>query len=104
MAEDDDLIDPRLRFMGLAQLKSEGDRIPYDHEASFPNAFPDEDDVPLSTGRTIYANRGILGLGPDGGLYEGYDGGVDADLTPAERREIAEMMIARWHKFGGIDG
>lgn len=103
MAEDDDLIDPRLRFMGLAQLKSEGDRIPYDREAP-SEAFIDDDDVTLSTGRTIYANRGIFGLTPDGELTEGCDGGVDANLAPAERREIAEMMIARWRKFGGIDG
>lgn len=62
----------------------------------------------LTSGREIYANRGILGLGlaSDDTLYEGYDGHItDADeyddgrLTPAERRQIADQMIARWQAW-----
>ena len=63
----------------------------------------------LSTGRVIYANRGILGLAPKSRvLYEGFDGAhpfegdpgmTDAPLTAAERQEIADEMIARWRAW-----
>jgi hypothetical protein len=63
----------------------------------------------LSTGRRVYANRGILGITPDAEhLSEGYDGGVtiacewDEDFvpwTPEERAEVADEMIRRWTAF-----
>lgn len=70
--------------------------------------------IKLSSGRSFRANRGILGLAPDGDdLYEGYDGMVDEwdllpeseeqpPLTRAERLEIAEMMIVRWFRWGAL--
>ncbi len=91
----------------LAPMKIEGGATPFDshHTAEELAAVEREDHVTLGTGRRFYANRGIIGLGPDGGVSEGLDGGVDTDkFTPDERRELAEMMIARWRKFGGIDG
>ena len=67
----------------------------------------------LTTGRTLYANRGVLGLSTDRhdpSLYEGFDGFLDRPdhyegeegntrLTPLERREVADRMIARWHAW-----
>ncbi len=61
----------------------------------------------LSSGRRVYANHGIFGLGHDGAgidgalLTEGYDGPVfDADdWTPDERAEVADEMIRRWTAF-----
>ena len=63
----------------------------------------------LSSGRMFYANNGILGLGPDGRLSEGYDGmmehedgsvignfGPEFRFTTEERAEIADEMIRRW--------
>ncbi len=70
------------------------------------------DQVKLSTGRAFYAHEGIIGLSPDGWVYEGYDGvvlnperyvneaeGFPADLTDAECCELADMMILRWTEF-----
>jgi hypothetical protein len=91
---------------GLATLKSEGEAIPYDPAYVVerdPNA-PDPDYVQVG-GRPFYANRGIIGLDPDGNAFGGYDGGFGPDVgefTADERRELAEMMIARWRKFGGL--
>lgn len=72
----------------------------------------DRDTYELSTGRRIYANRGILGLDPDPGdcpadsrLTHGYDDEVSegkTELTPAERREIAEYQIKRWAEWAGL--
>lgn len=105
MANDDD----RSRYLGLAQLKTEGEPIPYDpaYVVERDRSAPDPDYVRLGSGRAFYANRGIIGLDSDGNAFGGYDGGFGPDVgdfTVDERREIAEMMIARWRKFGGIDG
>jgi len=55
------------------------------------------------TGRRFFANNGIVGLGPElGRLSHGYDGSGPDDLTPAEKREIALEMIARWSTWGGL--
>lgn len=55
----------------------------------------------LSNGERLQANCGILGLSPDLGLYEGYDGvpRYGDPFTAEERREIADMMIARWKEW-----
>ena len=50
----------------------------------------------MADGRTYSANRGIIGLGPDLELSEGYDGGFDYDMLDVHRVEIAEYMIALW--------
>lgn len=70
------------------------------------------DELIFSTGKTRYANCGIIGLSPKGSISEGYDGGLwdkdmsnrdlydeDEDLTKAERVELAEYMIRQWGKF-----
>ena len=75
----------------------------------------DGDEVIFSTGKVRYANNGIIGLGPDLEVSEGYDGGFwsaheseykdEADiLTPAERVELADYMIERWQAFRYIQG
>lgn len=66
----------------------------------------DIDTIRLPSGRTFYANRGIVGINADcDEISEGYDGEVvvderDADpWTALEKIELADMMIARWTKF-----
>lgn len=59
----------------------------------------DGDDVTLPSGRVLYANRGVVGLGPDGDLYGGYDGTLpeyDDPLSPSDMRVLALWMSARW--------
>ena len=67
-----------------------------------------KDTVIFSTGTKRYANNGIIGLGPDYNVSEGYDGGFwapceseyrESELTPAERIELADYMIERWKTF-----
>jgi hypothetical protein len=70
---------------------------------------PDMDRIVLASGRRFFAAQGILGLSlftaDHGLLKQGADGGVwldpevhprDCGLTPAERHEVADAMIARW--------
>lgn len=56
--------------------------------------------IELST-RRLYAFSGIIGIGPDLAIYEGSDGGLGegAPLTSAEKREVAKIMLGRWHRF-----
>ena len=69
----------------------------------------------LSTGKTIDANQGIIGIDEDLDVYEGYDGHiplVDYDwdpegpheltLTAEERRELSALMVDRWTRFGRL--
>lgn len=78
-------------------------------------------DITLSTGRVLKPNAGIVGIGPDLNVYEGYDSefmyphielpdwikkeGLDSgpgayeELTIPERIELADIMIARWQAF-----
>lgn len=53
-----------------------------------------------STGRDEYVYSGIVGLGPDGGVYGGYDDfiGHFSTLDPQERKELAQFMIDQWTK------
>ena len=54
----------------------------------------------LSTGKEVSANCGIIGLSPDGRVFGGYDDArVDEKLTPHERRELADYMIAKWRDY-----
>lgn len=95
----------RLSGFGAAPLKNEGEVLPYDAACVVerdPNA-PDPDYVTLGSGRKFYANNGIIGLDPDGGIYGGYDGGFgDGNFTADEKRELAEMMIMRWRRWGEL--
>ena len=72
------------------------------------------DTYTLSSGRSFYANRGILGLAPEREEFtnrltisEGYDGGVGMDcgyskekFTAEERAEVALWMINLWREWG----
>ena len=76
----------------------------------------EDDKIVFSSGRTAYANRGIVGLSePDEGgwqISEGYDGGLwhtgsddwreEGDpnkLSPDDLRELADHMIDMWQRF-----
>lgn len=60
-----------------------------------------------STGRVVSANNGIVGLNEKlEEVFEGYDGSIEhyykppeERLTPEERRELADYMIALWNKY-----
>ena len=63
-----------------------------------------DDVLLLSSGKRIYAHQGILGIRVgDNTIYYGFDGevwsGGDQCLTPAERAEIADYMIALWQRY-----
>jgi hypothetical protein len=92
------------------------------------------DSIVLSSGRVIEANYGFIGISDVTQCDEreneyvvlgsGYDdeilvftSKIDAEAyyvdaedaeknlwTPAERKELAELMIARWQEFGGMKG
>lgn len=51
------------------------------------------------TGRDEYAYAGVIGLSPNGTVHTGYDDEMYSDLSPAERKELADHMIAQWTKF-----
>lgn len=56
----------------------------------------------FSTGREVRAHRGIIGLSPQLDVYGGYDGTIahyGQELTPVERRELADYMRALWQSF-----
>ncbi len=64
-----------------------------------------------STGRIIYANRGIIGVDPNGDVFGGYDDEVwaagiqkewdedDPPFTREERIELADYMIGLWTAY-----
>ncbi len=60
----------------------------------------------FSSGRTIFARDGIVGISPDLGIYGGYDDwhGDIPNITKtsedqADMLELADYMIERWKKF-----
>lgn len=74
--------------------------------------------IVLTSGRTITAGDGVLGISPEGRVYSGYDnavheatcdgggchcgyerGDVGAPMNAAERRELADHVIARWQQL-----
>jgi hypothetical protein len=64
----------------------------------------DTDLIRLSTGREVYANNGIFGLGPDLVVTSGYDDervvdDHDGPWSADEKLELADMMIKRWERF-----
>ena len=73
------------------------------------------------TGRTEYVHADIIGIDGAGSVFQGYDGTIEAHdyretyrdedyrmpsdpppLTDVERRELAEEMVRRWKKWGGL--
>lgn len=61
-----------------------------------------------TTGRSVYANGGQVGLGPlmervsegsDGDIETYYDLHEEDRLTPVERRELADYMKELWERY-----
>ncbi len=68
----------------------------------------DGDYIIFTSGRSMYANFGIVGIGPDGNISEGFDSAISwppdegfekSDLTSDDMRELADMIIERWIAF-----
>lgn len=65
----------------------------------------EHDYIVLDNGRRIYVSAGVIGIDERGEAFNGYDGDFgeyEPDLTPEERREVAEAMVERWRKWGGL--
>ena len=74
----------------------------------------ENNEVTFSTGKTRYANRGIIGLGPDMEVSQGYDGifysGEDEELyrdsadllSNTDLIELADYMIEQWKTFRSL--
>lgn len=66
------------------------------------------DKLIFSSGNTVTANCGVIGLSPSGEVTEGWDGGLwnpgmipeDSPLWVADRIELAEYMAEQWAAFG----
>lgn len=67
-------------------------------------------DIVLSTGTIIEPPFGIVGINHESAVFGGYDqriwdpeSGADewfgTPLSPADRAELADVMIERWQKF-----
>ena len=57
----------------------------------------------FSSGKKVYANCGIVGMGPN--LSEptgGYDHSLtyEDELSPDEIRELSDFMVALWQQYG----
>lgn len=54
-------------------------------------------------GKEFYAHCGIIGLGLDGEIYEGYDGHFGRDeaegMTQEDKIALAKLMIERWQQY-----
>ncbi len=57
------------------------------------------DEFIFDTGKTIYANDCIIGINPNGNLFQGYDGYINENLTKQEKIELADYMINKWKEF-----
>jgi hypothetical protein len=63
--------------------------------------------IKLPSGKTVYANCGIIGIDEDGTLYGGYDNTLDNEyynaegdtITIEDKLYLADLSIARWTKF-----
>lgn len=55
----------------------------------------------LKSGKEIDANKDIIGLSPEGELYEGYDGYMDMGeiFSRQDKLDIADHMIRRWEAY-----
>lgn len=59
----------------------------------------------LTSGVRLYANNNILGIAPDLNTYEGYDGMLlryGSDLSPEDKKELAQYAVSLWQAFGGL--
>lgn len=74
------------------------------------------DIITFSSGRSAYANRGIVGINADLELHQGYDGSIDwpipewwkvsfpqwitpNTLAPEDMLELADYMVSLWLRF-----
>jgi hypothetical protein len=66
------------------------------------------DRVFFASGRTRYANGGVIGVSPDLEVSDGWDGGfwsvgmedhADDPLTRQDLEELADYMIGQWDRF-----
>lgn len=58
------------------------------------------DGLILSTGKRLYAHCGIIGINPEGLLFNGYDSGLeDEKLNLEEKIELAEYAITLWKEY-----
>ena len=98
--------------LGLVTAKVEGEVARFDDGAPLADVSTEDDnsgfDIVLSSGRRIYANGQIVGIGPDLDVHEGCDGSIPwpginpgggDDLTSDDMRELADIMIERWIRF-----
>lgn len=63
---------------------------------------PKRETYTLRSGRELEVSYGIIGLGLNGEIYEGYDGhlGDHPCFSADEREDIAIHMIIEWAKWG----
>lgn len=50
----------------------------------------------------FYAHSGIVGIKPNGEIYEGYNGHFgthEGGMTQEDKVALAKLMIERWQKF-----
>jgi len=60
----------------------------------------EDNEIIFSTGKRVFAIRGIIRLSPEGQITSGYDGNFSAEkLSPQESLKLANYMIAKWQKF-----
>lgn len=66
----------------------------------------EKDSIIFNSGKERYANFGIIGISPRGGVFGGYDDSFwysecdeSEELTTEERIELAKYMILEWQKF-----
>lgn len=60
-----------------------------------------------SSGRELITHGcDLISVSDDGGIYTGYDQGMDLEpegqLTDEEKTELAQYMILKWAKWAGI--
>ena len=62
-----------------------------------------DDEIEFKSGRREHVGNGIIGLGTDLKVYEGYDGELVFNWTPEERCELADYMIEQWTAFKTLE-
>lgn len=62
--------------------------------------------IRFTTGRVIRTSYHIIGIDPELSTFSGYDNEIffweEDKLTPAERKELAEYVIALWQKWANL--
>ena len=55
--------------------------------------------IQLSSGRVLDPNCGVVGVNHKLEVYEGYDSSWIRYFTADEKRELADVMLARWQAY-----